>query len=110
MESTRFKRRTPRVATGWAGKYVVEDDPASDWSDCRVTDLSIMGVGLELCGDTAQDLIGRQVIVQVQSQVEESLTFTWRVRFGIRVRDPEARRERGWNLSASPKPNERSCA
>jgi hypothetical protein len=72
------RRRTPRVATpGWPGRYVIEDDPDAEWCDCRVLDLSIAGVGLELFPRHTQRheaLIGHRVVAQVRSPAGESVS------------------------------------
>jgi hypothetical protein len=70
-----YRRRAPRVTTGWPGRYIVEDDPHSGWNECRVLDISLIGVGLELFGDTDIDLLGHQLIVHVQTPVGESVSI-----------------------------------
>jgi PilZ domain len=74
--SMEFRRRVPRVAAdGWSGRYIIEDDPDSNWSDCRVLDISVIGVGLELFGDASFDLVGHRLVVQVQAPVGESVSL-----------------------------------
>ncbi len=71
-----FRRRAPRVATeGWPGRYIVEDDPHSGWIECRVLDISLIGVGLELFGHIESDLLGHRLIVHVQTPVGESVSI-----------------------------------
>lgn len=71
-----FRRRVPRTSTeGWSGRYIDEDDEHTGWNECRVIDISLLGVGLELIGDTKPDLVGHQLIVQVQAPVGESVSL-----------------------------------
>jgi len=74
-----MRRRVPRVATdGWLGKYVVEDDPGFEWHECRVIDISVLGVGIELFpgqpSEIADALVGHQLVVQVQSPLGHSVS------------------------------------
>jgi hypothetical protein len=76
---TEFRRRVPRIATtSWSGRYIVEDDPESEWMECRVLDISVLGVGLELfpidSHDDAGQLVGHRLVVQVQAPVGESIS------------------------------------
>jgi c-di-GMP-binding flagellar brake protein YcgR len=71
-----FRRRVPRTSTdGWPARYIDEDDSDSGWKQCRVVDISLIGVGLELLGGVRNDLIGHQLVVQVQAPVGESVTL-----------------------------------
>ena len=74
-----FRRRVPRIATtSWSGRYIVEDDPASEWRECRVLDISVLGVGLELfptdSDSTAGLLVGHRLVILVQAPVGESIS------------------------------------
>jgi len=74
-----FRRRVPRIATtSWSGRYVVEDDPESEWRECRVLDVSVLGVGLELFPtDSDNDsslLVGHRLVILVQAPVGESIS------------------------------------
>lgn len=69
------RRRVPRVAAGWPGKYRVEDDPQSDWDNCQMIDISVVGVGLELFGDVPEDLTGHRLAVEVQTPVGASVSI-----------------------------------
>jgi c-di-GMP-binding flagellar brake protein YcgR len=44
------RRRVPRVEAGWQARYAVDDRPDDGWYGCRVLDVSLGGVGLELFG------------------------------------------------------------
>jgi PilZ domain len=71
-----FRRRVPRVtADGWTGRYMVENDLHSGWNECRVLDISVIGVGLVLFDDGDRDLVGHQLIVQVQAPVGGSVSL-----------------------------------
>lgn len=63
---------------GWGGRYTVEDDPASGWHDCRVLDISMLGVGLELLPARCEEieaLMGRRLVVHVQSPMGDSISL-----------------------------------
>jgi c-di-GMP-binding flagellar brake protein YcgR len=71
-----LRRRAPRVITpGWLGIYIVEDDSRAGWGDCRVLDLSILGVGLELFGTVPDDLVGHRIVVQISVSVGTSISL-----------------------------------
>jgi c-di-GMP-binding flagellar brake protein YcgR len=71
-----LRRRAPRVVTpGWLGTYFVEDDSRAGWGDCRVLDLSIIGVGLELFGAIPDGLIGHRIVVQISVSVGTSVSL-----------------------------------
>jgi|SRR5579862_4642155 len=63
-----------RVPTDWLGRYRFDDDPGAAWGDCRMIDISIIGVGLELLDNPppALDLVGRRLALEVQASVGES--------------------------------------
>jgi PilZ domain-containing protein len=60
------KRRVPRQSVVvWSGKYVFEHDPEAGWEQCRVIDISVIGVGLELMGPVPDDLVGLAIVAEV---------------------------------------------
>ena len=63
-EGNEFRRRTPRLAAGWPGKYQVAEDELSAWYTCQIVEISIAGVGVELDDLLADDLIGRRVVIE----------------------------------------------
>jgi PilZ domain len=66
------RRRVPRVSTpGWSGTYSIE----GDGRECKVIDISVLGIGIELYGDVPQNLVGRRLDVQVQAPVGESVSI-----------------------------------
>ena len=73
-----FRRRVPRTSTdGWSAQYMDEDedDAHSGWKQCRVIDISLIGVGLELLVDVPNALVGHHLVVQVQAPVGESVSL-----------------------------------
>jgi c-di-GMP-binding flagellar brake protein YcgR len=87
MES---RRRVPRVsAIGLSARYMVEGSSASSWRECRVIDISILGVGLKLFGPLSDDLLGKKLVVEVQAPVAESVTISLRGQVRNLNRSPE---------------------
>ena len=61
------RRRVPRVETdAWPARFFVQGEPHSG-KECRVLDISIMGVGLEVSGEHPAQLVGRRLVVHVQA-------------------------------------------
>ena len=61
-----YHRRAPRLRTpGWPGKCIVEDDPGAAWIECRLLDISHLGLGLELLGECSDTIIGRRLVVHI---------------------------------------------
>jgi hypothetical protein len=58
------RRRLPRHSAGWPGCYVF-NDPTVEVGTCRVIDISRMGAGIEVFGDTPLDPIGQYLSVDV---------------------------------------------
>jgi hypothetical protein len=65
VRTSQQQRRVPRQPVGWSGKCVFSDDPAFDWAVCQVLDISILGAGIEIFGPIVDDVIGREITVQV---------------------------------------------
>ena len=64
------RRRAPRVeTTGWFGNYTDLDNERY----CRVIDISVLGIGLELFGDVPGDLIGHRLSIEIQAPIGESV-------------------------------------
>jgi hypothetical protein len=72
MES---RRRLPRQAADWPGRYRFEDDPTIDEGACRVIDISRMGAGVEVFGDTPNDPIGSRLVVDVSGPAGGSIAL-----------------------------------
>jgi PilZ domain len=49
------RRRVAREPAGWLGRYMVVGRPELGWGECRVLDVSPVGVGLELFGPWPRD-------------------------------------------------------
>lgn len=62
----RFRwRHRARHRAGWFGQYLIETRTTGGWHVCRVLDVSLGGLGLELLGPTAQ--IGERLEVELQA-------------------------------------------
>lgn len=70
------RRRVPRQIAGWTGKYRIEGDDPEAWHECRILDISVIGVGVELFGPVIQPdrLFGRRLVVEAQTPSGESLS------------------------------------
>jgi len=69
-ENMERRRRVPRVeTTGWHGSYTDLDETRH----CRVNDISVLGIGLELFGDVPKDLIGHRLSIDIQAPIGESV-------------------------------------
>ena len=71
------RRRAPRVGTlGWTGRYLLEDDPDTDWCECELLDLSILGAGLILFPFPTRQperIVGRVLVVEVHPEAGDSI-------------------------------------
>ena len=74
------RRRVPRQEAGWEGKYLIDGVPEAGWDGCRVLDLSVAGVGLELFGRIPRDLLGRLLDVEASSGTSVGLRLRGAVR------------------------------
>ena len=69
-----FRRRAPRIKTqGWQGRCRLEGQPVSAWAECNVVDLSLLGIGVEIAGGELGDLVGHELVVEVQTPVGHSV-------------------------------------
>jgi len=59
------RRRAPRQTAGWSGFCHVEGESASGWRDCRVLDISTLGVGIRLQHSKPSELPGRRISVEL---------------------------------------------
>jgi len=69
------RRRLPREVAGWPGKFRFETGPAHAMGDCRILDLSLIGAGLELFGTLPGDILGRTILVEVETPAGASITL-----------------------------------
>ena len=63
----------PRQRVAWPGKCLLQEEPAAAWVECRVLDISVIGVGIEVTGAMPRDLIGRHVTIEVNPPVGTSV-------------------------------------
>lgn len=59
------RRREPRQLAGWRGLCLIEGDRADGWRDCRVIDISILGLGMTLAYPHPGELVGRGLSIEV---------------------------------------------
>ena len=52
------RRRKDRQSALWMGRCHIEDEPADQWRECAITDVSTLGVGIELCHPDPVELLG----------------------------------------------------
>jgi c-di-GMP-binding flagellar brake protein YcgR len=91
------RRRARRETAGWLGRYALDLTTWPDWSPCRVVDVSVSGVGLELLGPPAK--VGELVVVDLQlvrsnmaritltGEVRHAATVDGTIRVGLRFVD-----------------------
>lgn len=88
--SRELQRAVPRQPVDWEARYRFRNDPSGQWHECRVSDISTAGAGLMLFDAEAEDLEGRDLVVQVQlnGSVRNVVTGMKRdVRVGIEFGD-----------------------
>jgi hypothetical protein len=59
------RRRVARYKAGWSGFCHVEGESPSGWRDCRVVDISMLGVGIRMQHLRPSDLPGSRVSVEL---------------------------------------------
>ncbi|HTU39194.1 MAG TPA: PilZ domain-containing protein [Acidimicrobiales bacterium] len=59
------RRRVVRHKTAWTGFCHIEGENAVAWRDCRVVDISILGVGIRIQHFKPSELVGRRVAVEL---------------------------------------------
>jgi hypothetical protein len=60
------RRRVPRQHAAWKGLYLVDGaQPATGWQECEVLDISMRGLGLALSEHRVEELIGRNISVEL---------------------------------------------
>ena len=67
------RRRTPRIPTDWLGRCKLEDQPETDWRECKVVDISLLGAGVEIVGAVLYDMVGERIEVKVEPPVGRSV-------------------------------------
>jgi hypothetical protein len=59
------RRRIHRQPAGWAASYRLADDPVGGWRDCRVVDISMLGLGITFEYPNPAELSGRLISVNL---------------------------------------------
>jgi len=59
------RRRLHRQPAGWAASYQLAGEPPAGWGDCRVVDISMLGLGIVLDHPNPADLSGRRISVNL---------------------------------------------
>lgn len=59
------RRRATRHMAGWNGFCHIEDEGATGWRDCRVVDISMLGVGIRMQHFRPSELIGRRISIEL---------------------------------------------
>jgi hypothetical protein len=89
------RRRIHRQPVGWAASYRLADEDGQGWRDCRVVDISMLGMGITLACLDPSDLVGRpisvnlpgpasSVNVRLEGEIKSALpTISRRLRVGI---------------------------
>lgn len=68
-----FRRRAPRVrADSWPARFFDQENPASGVRDCRIIDMSLLGVGVEVFGEMTEHVIGHRIEIYVRAPLGES--------------------------------------
>jgi len=62
MENRRREHRRP---AGWAASYRLAGDPVGAWRDCRVVDISMLGLGITFDHPNPSELNGRPISVNL---------------------------------------------
>lgn len=68
-----LRRRAPRIKTDWSGRCMLGGNPEPEVNECRVTDISLLGVGIEIVGERVDDLVGQCLIIEVEPPVGKSV-------------------------------------
>jgi PilZ domain-containing protein len=68
------RRRMARQSAGWGGFCHIEGESASGWRDCRVMDVSLLGIGIRMQYARPSDLVGRRVSIEAPA-VGESINI-----------------------------------
>lgn len=62
---TPLRRRVPRQPAGWDGICHIEGEPADGGRECRVIDISMLGLGMSLNHPSPSRIVGRRISVDV---------------------------------------------
>jgi hypothetical protein len=59
-----FRRRVPRQIASWTGICHIEGEPHGQGRECRVLDISELGLGILLTDVRPNQLVGRRITVE----------------------------------------------
>ncbi len=59
------RRREPRHVAGWSGFCHLVGESAAGWRDCRVMDISTLGIGLRMQHLRPSELMGRYISIEL---------------------------------------------
>ena len=59
------QRRVPRQPAGWDGLCHIGGESATEWRDCRIFDISMLGLGIEVHHPEPSMLISRRISVEI---------------------------------------------
>lgn len=62
------RRRLERRPAGWAASYQLAGEQALGWRDCRVVDISMLGLGITFAHPAPSELTGRLVSVNLPGE------------------------------------------
>lgn len=62
-----LRRRVPRQIAGWSGTCIVESDPDPEARECRVVDISMLGLGVVFQHPSPSALVGSRISVDVSA-------------------------------------------
>lgn len=65
-----FRRRVSRHPADWDGICHIGRESADEWRECRVVDISMLGLGLTLNHPSPSELVGRHIFVDVPAAGE----------------------------------------
>jgi len=65
-----YRRRVPRQPAGWEGICSIEGDSPFGLRECRVVDISMLGLGITLHHPSPSRLVGRRISVDVPAAAD----------------------------------------
>jgi PilZ domain len=87
-----FRRRAPRHPAGWIGLCQIQDEPEDEFRECRVLDISELGLGIVLHHPLGVGLLGRHISVESPTAgASVTIKLEGEVRYAIPVDDDAVR-------------------
>ena len=62
-----LRRRVPRQLAGWSGTCAMDNEPETERHECRVVDISMLGLGLVFQHRSPSNLVGGRISVEVSA-------------------------------------------